>query len=436
MTNGSFANHGPNERRFLRIGKTSGKTNLARSKTLRLVCNTLHFTKSCAKGEFSGTAACAIVKDMQRKGPRTRAVFAAALGTLLAVAAPLCPCAARGSRIANVPNAQNPRLRTSGSSGAPASDSDGAAAQHPAKSKVREQPKKKKETPTGAPLCESKNVTVELPREFLQLVVLNNSFIAKNNSIGVITFQNFFPQAIEEIAIVAEYQDANGKLIYPSVFAASATQVTSPSWFATYLPSQYEIANWPKPVTTRTPFTLGATSAITTAECPAQITVTLLHIRFNDGHEMNYSAPGWQLPTQPEQIPGDLELFVPSADLPEEFLVKVHVPAPLGPIIPPPDVELVDGRASLTFDRIRDQIQEWRFWFAMRNGASVDGDEMLLIRLHSPKEKFGPQTFWIAHDDVPQPLGVIDLVPQRIPGQWRVYYGGVNLSANDVPQMQ
>lgn len=328
-------------------------------------------------------------------------------------------------------------LRSSGqgSSGL-TTDAARVATQHRAKSKHRKEPKKKKETPTGAPLCESKNVTVELPREFLPLVVLNNSFIAKTNSVGVITFQNFFPETIEEIAIVAEYQDANGKLIYPSVFAASATEVTSPSWFATYLPSQYEIANWPKPIPPRARFTLGATSGITTAVCPAQIAVTLLHIRFNNGHDMNYSAPGWQLPAQPEQIPGDLELFVPPTDLPEEFLVKVHVTAPLGPIIPPPDVELVNGAAGLTFDRIRDQIQEWRFWFAMRNGASVDGDETLLIRLHSPKEKLGPQTFWIAPDDVMQPLGVIDLVPQRIPGKWAVYYGGVSLSANDVPQMQ
>lgn len=300
----------------------------------------------------------------------------------------------------------------------------------------RREAKKKKETPTAAPLCESKNVTVELPREFLPLVVLNNSFVAKTSSVGVITLQNFFPQAIDEIAMVAEYKDASGKLIYPGVFAASSTQVTTPSWFATYLPTQYQIAMWSKPIASHATFTLGTTSGITTAACPAEIVVTLLHIRFNNGQEMNYSAPGWQSPAQPEQIPGDIELFLPAADLPQEFLVRVRVPAPLGPIIPPPEVELVQGKPGVTFDRIRDQIQEWRFWFAMRNGASVDGDEMLLIRLHSPKEKLGPQTFWIAQDDVPQPLGVIDLVPQRVPGQWVVYYGGVNLSANDVPQMQ
>lgn len=370
---------------------------------------------------FSGASACAIVKDMRGKRWRRRAVRLAAMEMALGLVAPLCLCAAQS---------------TGAASSAP-NGSDAAPTQHHAKSKkVPREAKKKKEAPTGAPLCESKNITVELPREFLPLVVLSNSFIAKENSVGVITFQNFFPQAIAEIAIVAEYQDANGSLIYPSVFAASATQVATPSWFATYLPSQYQIAPWPKPIAPRASFTLGATSAITTAACPAQIVVTLLHLRFNNGQEMNYSAPGWQLPAQPEQIPGDLELFLPESSLPQEFLVKVHVPAPLGPIIPPPDVTLVDGKAGLTFDRIRDQIQEWRFWFAMRNGASVDGDEMLLIRLHSPKEKFGPQIFWVARDDVPQPLGVIDLVPQRIPGKWAVYYGGVNLSSNDVPQMQ
>lgn len=297
-------------------------------------------------------------------------------------------------------------------------------------------PAKKKPAPTGAPLCQSKNVTVELPRDFLQLVVLNNSFIAKDNSIGVIQFQNFFPQPIQEIAIVAEYQDANGKLIYPSVFAATATETTTPTWFATYLPTQYEITQWKQPIAPRATFTLGATSGITTSVCPAQMSVTLMHLEFSNGQQMNYSGPGWQLPAQPEQIPGDLELFVPTASLPEEFVVTVHVHAPLGPIIPPPDVDLVDGKRGLLFNQIRDQMQEWRFWFAMRNGMSVDGDETFLIRLHSPKEKPGPQEFWVVSDDVPLPMGIIDLIPQTVPGKWEVYYGGVNLSGNAVPQMQ
>ena len=308
-----------------------------------------------------------------------------------------------------------------------------AAAQHRPK---QTPPTPKKDAPTGAPLCQSKNMTVELPSEFLQLIVLNNSFIARNNSVGVITLQNFFPVAIQEIAIVGEYQDAGGKLIFPVVFAATATETTTPTWFATYLPSQYEIAQWKQAVAPRATFTLGATSAITTAACPAQFNVTLMHLQFTDGKEMNYSAPGWQLPAQPEQIPGDMELFTSDAALPEEFVVKVHVPAPLGPIIPPPDIELVDGRRSLLFDNIRDQMEEWRFWFAMRNGASVDGDQTLLIRVHSPKEHPGPQMFWVARDDVPQPLAVIDLVPQTVPGKWAVYYGGVDLSGNAVPQMQ
>jgi len=303
-------------------------------------------------------------------------------------------------------------------------------------SKAKPAPPAKKPLPTGAPLCQAKNVTVELPRDFLQLVVLNNSFIAKENSVGVLQFQNFFPQPIQEIAIVAEYQDANGKLIYPSVFAATATETTTPTWFATYLPTQYEITQWKQPIAPRATFTLGATSGITTSACPAQINVTLMHLEFSNGQQMNYSAPGWQLPAQPEQIPGDLELFVPETSLPQEFVVTVHVHPPLGPIIPPPDVDLVTGKRGLLFNQIRDQMQEWRFWFAMRNGMSVDGDETFLIRLHSPKEKPGPQEFWVAPDDVPQPLGVIDLVPQTVPGKWAVYYGGVNLSGNAVPQMQ
>jgi hypothetical protein len=308
-----------------------------------------------------------------------------------------------------------------------------ASAQH---SSQKQAAPKKKDAPTGAPLCQSNDMTVELPRDFLPLVVLKNSFIARNNSIGVITFENFFPQAIQEIAVAAEYQDATGKLIYPAVFAASSAESTAPSWFATYLPSQYEITQWKQPMASHATFTLAAPNGITTPACPAQITVTLVHIQFADGKEMNYSAPGWQLPAQPEAIPGDLEFFAPPAALPEDFVVKVHVPAPLGPIIPPPEVDLVYGRRGPVFDHIRDQMEEWRFWFAIRNGQSVDGDQTLLIRVHSPKERPGPQLFWIARDEVTQPLGIIDLVPQPVPDKWAVYYGGVDLSGNDVPQMQ
>jgi hypothetical protein len=309
-----------------------------------------------------------------------------------------------------------------------------APGQHPLR--AQSAVKKKKDPATSAPLCQSKDLTVELPSDFLSLVVLNTSFIASDNSVGVITFQNFFPQAIQEIGVVAEYEDADGKPIYPEIFAASATQTTTPTWFATYLPTQYEITRWKQPIAPRATFTLGATSGITTSVCPTQINVTLIHLEFTDGKEMNYSAPGWQIPAQPEQIPGDLEFVTSEASLPEDFVVKVHIPAPLGPIIPPPDIELVEGRRGPLFDQIRNQMEDWRFWFAMRNGASTDGDEMFLIRVHSPKERPGPQLFWVGRDDVPQPLGIIDLVPQAAPGKWTVYYGGANLSANDVPQMQ
>lgn len=297
-------------------------------------------------------------------------------------------------------------------------------------------PLPKKDPPTAAPLCQAKDITVEMPRDFLPLVVLSSSFIASDNSVGVITFQNFFQQSIQEVAIVAEYQDSSGKLIYPGIFAATATETTTPTWFATYLPTQYEIAQWKQPIAPRAKFTLGATSGITTSACPAQINVTLMHIQFSDGKEMNYSAPGWQVLAQPEQIPGDLEFSVPEAALPEQFIVKVRIPAPLGPVIPPPQIDLVDGRRGAAFDHIRDQMEEWRFWFAMRNGMSVEGDETFLIRVHSPKEKRGPQMFWVARDEVPQPMGVIDLVPQSVPGKWAVFYGGLDLSGNDVPQMQ
>lgn len=297
-------------------------------------------------------------------------------------------------------------------------------------------PAPKSPAPTGAPLCESKNITVELPREFLQLAVVNNSFIARNNSLSVIAFQSFFSQPIEEIAIVAENEDDSGKLIFSNVYAASAASTLSPSWFSTYLPSYYDIASWPKPVAPRTTFTLSAASGITTPVCPAQIKATVVHLQFAGGQQINYSTPGWQLPAQPQAIPGALEFYAPPRDLPEEFTVQVHQPAPLGPIIPPPIVTLVKGKQGLLFDRIRDQMQEWRFAFAIRNGESVDGDETLLIRLHSQKEKITAKSFWISPAEISGPTGIVDLIPLKIPEKWGVFYGGVDLSGVSPAQIQ
>lgn len=294
----------------------------------------------------------------------------------------------------------------------------------------------KSPAPNGAPLCESKNVTVELPREFLQLAVVNNSFIARNNSLSVIAFQNYFPQPIEEIAIVAENEDDNGNLIFASVFAASAQSTVSPSWFSAYLPSQYDIAPWPKPIAPRATFTLSAASGITTPVCPAQIKATVVHLEFAGGQQINYSTPGWQLPAQPQAIPGALEFYASPRELPAEFTVQVHQPAPLGPIIPPPVVTLVKGKQGSLFNRIRDQMQEWRFAFAIRNGQSVDGDETLLIRLHSPNEKIGPKSFWISPGEISSAAGIVDLVPLKIPDKWGVFYGGVDLAGISPAQIQ
>lgn len=298
--------------------------------------------------------------------------------------------------------------------------------------------KQKRQKATGAPLCQATNLTVELPRDFLQLSVLTNSYIARDNSLGVINFQNFFPHAITEMAIVAEYQDQNGNVIFPAVFAASANPVTPPSWFSTYLPSQYAITPWTKPVPSGAKFTLAATSGITTAACPAQIKATVVHIAFAGGQALDYSTPGWELPTQPEQIPGDLVFYAPPRALPMEFTVKVHVPAPIGPIIPPPQVTLASGKPpELMFEHIQNQMEEWRFAFAIKNGQSVDGDQMLLIRVHSAKEGASQKSFWIAPDEIPAPMGVIDLVPEAVPDKWAVYYGGVLISSSiSPPQME
>src|SRR5487761_351721 len=184
---------------------------------------------------------------------------------------------------------------------------------------------------SAPPFCQTNNLTVEMPKEFLPLRVAGNSYVARENSAGVLTLNNGFPQPVQEVAAVVEFLDAKGKTKFSMAFAATANPLVSPMWFSDNLPAQYSIAQWKKAVASGATFTIGATSGLTSAVCPVQARATLLHVEFQNGKSLDWSAPDWELPVQPEEIPGNLEIDLPPpASLPETFLVRVHVPAPLG----------------------------------------------------------------------------------------------------------
>jgi len=290
---------------------------------------------------------------------------------------------------------------------------------------------------SAPPFCQTNNLTVEMPKEFLPLRVAGNSYVARENSAGVLTLNNGFPQPVREIAAVVEYLDAKGKSIFSMAFAATANPLVSPMWFSDNLPSQYSIAQWKKAVAPGATFTIGATSGLTSAVCPVQARATLLHVEFQNGKSLDWSAPDWQLPVQPEEIPGNLEIDMPlPASLPENFLVRVHVPAPLGAMIPSAQIQLLTGKPTPFFNQIRDQMLDWRYWFELRGGKTVDGDVLLLLRVHSPGERRGQNIFRVTPASVPQTLGIVDIVPQKAPGEWAVFYGGTNLINNSPAQAQ
>ncbi len=290
-----------------------------------------------------------------------------------------------------------------------------------------------------APLCQVNNLTVEMPREFLSLSVAGNSFVARENSAGVLTLRNDFSQPIQEIAVVLEYLDEHGKRIFAAAFAGTSNTLVSPSWFSERLPSQYSLTQWQNPVAAGATFSLGATSGITTAECPAQARATLLHVEFQGGKTLDWSAPDWQLPVQPREIPGDLEINAPADSLPETFLVRVRVAVPSGASgasIPKARIDLLQGTPGAFFDEIRNQMTDWRYWFALRDGKRVDGDETMLIRVHAPSARSSRGVFSVTPAEIPQPLGIVDLVPQTAPGRWAVFYGGARFSDNSPAQTQ
>lgn len=291
--------------------------------------------------------------------------------------------------------------------------------------------------PEAPPLCQVNNVTVEMPREFLPLRVVTNSYIARENSVGVLTLNNGFPRAIQEIAIVLEYLDSRGKRIFATTFAATANPLISPMWFAEHLPSQYSIVQWKASAAAGATFSIGATSGLTSGVCPAQARATLLHIVFQNGTNFDWSAPDWQLPVQPEAIPGNLQIDAPPpSPLPAKFLVRVHVPAPDGALIPGAQIRLLSGTPGPFFAQMRDQMRDWRYWFQLRGGKTVDGDLLLLIRVHSSRERPGTNSLPLTPAEARQALGVVDVVPQKEFGQWAVFYGGANLLNNTPAQAE
>jgi len=296
---------------------------------------------------------------------------------------------------------------------------------------------KEKARPVGLPLCQVSNITVEMPKEFLPLRVINNSYIARENSVAVLTLNNGFPKPVQEIAMVVEYLDAQNKRIFATTFAASANPLIQPMWFSENLPSQYSIIPWTKPVASGATFSVGATSGLTSGVCPAQARATLLHVAFQDGANLDWSAPDWELPVQPKESPGNLQIdTAPLGPLPQNFLVRVHVPAPNGPLILSPRIQLLAGKPSEFFNQIRDQMLVWRYWFELRGGKTVDGDVLLLLRVHSPNERPGENVFPVTASEVPQTLGIVDIVPQAAYGQWAVFYGGANLVNNSPAQTE
>jgi len=296
---------------------------------------------------------------------------------------------------------------------------------------------KEKARPSGPPLCQVSNITVEMPKEFLPLRVISNSYIARENSVGVLTLNNGFSKPIQEIAVVLEYFDAQGKRIFATTFAATANPLISPMWFSENLPSQYSIVPWKTSVAPGANFSIGATSGLTSGVCPAQARATLLHTTFQNGTNLDWSAPNWELPVQPEAIPGNFQIDVPPpSSLPATFLVRVHVPAPDGALIPSPQIRLLGGQPTPFFNEMRDQMLTWRYWFELRGGKPVDGDVLLLIRVHAAGERPGENLSRLLPADVPETLGVVDVVPQKVVGQWAIFYGGANLINNSPAQME
>ena len=301
----------------------------------------------------------------------------------------------------------------------------------------RDRPKRAEARPIGSPLCQVSNLTVEMPKEFLPLRIVGNSYIAQENSVAVLTLNNVFPKPIQEIALVVEYLDAQRKPILATAFTASASPLISPTWFSENLPSQYSIVPWKTSVAAGATFSIGATSGLTSGVCPAQARATLLHIAFQNGTHLDWSAPNWQLPVQPETIPGKFQIDVPPpSSLPATFLVRVHVPAPNGALIPGAQIRLLRGRPSPFFNEMRDQMLTWRYWFELRGGKPVDGDVLLLIRVHAANDRAGENSLPLSPADAPETLGVVDVVPQKAFGQWAVFYGGANLINNSPAQAE
>jgi len=298
-------------------------------------------------------------------------------------------------------------------------------------------PQKEEARSVGSPLCQVSNITVEMPKEFLPVRIVSNSYIARENSVAVLTLNNGFPKPIQEIAMVVEYLDAQGKRIFATTFAATANPLISPMWFSENLPSQYSIVPWKTSVAPSANFSIGATSGLTSGVCPAQARATLLHIAFQNGTSLDWSAPNWELPVQPESIPGNFQIDVrPPSSLPAKFLVRVHVPAPDGALIPSAQIRLLSGRPDPFFDEMRDQMLTWRYWFELRDGKPVDGDLLLLIRVHAANDRANGSSLPLTPTDALETLGVVDVVPQKAFGQWAVFYGGANLINNSPAQME
>lgn len=283
--------------------------------------------------------------------------------------------------------------------------------------------KRKKEAGSAAALCEANNLTVEMPQELRRLRVAGNSFVARDNSAGVLTLENNFGANIVAIAAHWEYDDAKGAP-QATMESATGTSETDPQWLNARIAKVSDfVSRGARAIMPGAKFTLGGTSPITMAACPAEIRVTRASILLANHKEIERSAARWAAGPQfisyaPE--PGPMRMQAPASSLPWKMRVRAQVKAD-GSVS---GVQCLSPGNSRICDALGKAILRWDFAPATRDGHPVAGEIVLLVRAHERGVPVSSEAMRVNSADAPEPLAAVDLFPLKVAGEWEVAYAG------------
>jgi hypothetical protein len=191
------------------------------------------------------------------------------------------------------------------------------------------------------------------------------------HSVAAITVANKSGKPLTLLSMFAELIDQNGRVIMTIPLVGGSVSLTTDG--QTGLPIRNQ---WQEPIRARENVTMGNPVQYVTRECPARVRLIPVVVGFADGTQFSY--PLKDVTLLPSVLtPHAFDLITLKRSLPFEARVRVEVDSSgkvLASSVDMSDADLGSWAAQ--------QLGNWIFRPAMKDGLPVDSEVFLFLRVH------------------------------------------------------